>query len=388
MFKPYFNCSEAAALIGDNPWRNRNSAILLCMFKEAKRPSTRLPKAIREALLNDESVQYAVQKLGRDDTLAQHVPAFDVHEDLQERVEEQAAAAIEAAQAARVAEAAAASEAAAKIAEARAAAEAARLTLEAHQQAAAAAFAAAVALAKATQNAEAVSDASEQRKLELGVATQKSEASQALLVDAAKHHKATALSATNSALKAAEAQSLVSKATADRAATAATARVLAEAAAAGPRALRAHSEAQATKKRGREGEDQDLNALAKRRSVAVTERNTSMKYKSFKEYTLGGRCDGVMDNGTIVESKRRKRFWANVPEYDIIQLRAYLEIYGATDGVLSENFPDGSNRETFVKADAEEWATIHEGLCEAAEAMRALQTKEDLMVLVDRCAVE
>ena len=56
-------------------------------------------------------------------------------------------------------------------------------------------------------------------------------------------------------------------------------------------------------------------------------------------YCLFGRLDGLRDDGVVVESKcRRNRLFGSVPEYERIQLMAYMALTKAPRAVLVENF--------------------------------------------------
>lgn len=110
-----------------------------------------------------------------------------------------------------------------------------------------------------------------------------------------------------------------------------------------------------------------LDAFAARRRVHVGARNARMAYLRTPHYTLGGRVDGVQDDGAIIEAKTRMRWVDAPPAYDLLQLRAYLAIAHANgakepNGVLLETFPDGRTRETRVTHDLDAWAAVHDAL--------------------------
>lgn len=79
------------------------------------------------------------------------------------------------------------------------------------------------------------------------------------------------------------------------------------------------------------------------------------------EYRIIGFVDGIKD-GKIVETKNRKRFWKNPPEYDIVQLRCYMKMNGNVDGILLETFPEKSPRSTEISWSDREWEKIHTSL--------------------------
>jgi hypothetical protein len=116
-----------------------------------------------------------------------------------------------------------------------------------------------------------------------------------------------------------------------------------------------------SKQRGLRNEEKILDAYETAKDVKVTERNTKMIKKDMGSYRLVGRCDGyVADKKRIVDSKDRTREWPNVPLYDEIQLRCYMELYDAVESELIERFPDKTNRHTLYTNNPEKWKHIHE----------------------------
>ena len=98
------------------------------------------------------------------------------------------------------------------------------------------------------------------------------------------------------------------------------------------------------------------------------------------EYSLFGYIDGMQD-GAILETKNRKRFWKEPPPYDIVQLRCYMKMKGELDGILLECFPGNSTRETRFDWDDSEWEKIHNGLCEVSTEIGNLTYQEAEMII-------
>ncbi len=103
-------------------------------------------------------------------------------------------------------------------------------------------------------------------------------------------------------------------------------------------------------------------------------------YFECPEYSLFGYIDGIQD-GAILETKNRKRFWKEPPPYDLVQLRCYMKMKGEIDGVLLECFPGNSTRETRLIWDDAEWEKIHNGLCEVAREIDYLTYSEAEMII-------
>jgi hypothetical protein len=139
-----------------------------------------------------------------------------------------------------------------------------------------------------------------------------------------------------------------------------------------------------SRKRGLDNEDSILNQYEAQREVKVTERNTKTIKKSFETFRMVGRCDGyVASESRIVDSKDRTRMWPNVPLYDEIQLRCYMNMYNAKESELIERFPDGTTRHTLYPADDEKWTTLQTAVEKGVEKLRvAMGDGEELKRIV------
>jgi len=115
------------------------------------------------------------------------------------------------------------------------------------------------------------------------------------------------------------------------------------------------------KRRGTKLEKVAEDAFVVETGKEITERNTFTQLEC-PEYRLIGYIDGFQD-GKVVETKNRKRFWAVPPAYDFVQLRCYMRMKGKVAGVLLENFPAKAPRTTHIAWDDAEWESIHSGLC-------------------------
>jgi hypothetical protein len=128
------------------------------------------------------------------------------------------------------------------------------------------------------------------------------------------------------------------------------------------------------KRRGTKLEKVAEDAYVVETGKEITERNTFTQLEC-PEYRLIGYIDGYQD-GRIVETKNRKRFWPIPPAYDFVQLRCYMRMKGKVNGVLLENFPGKPPRTTDVSWSDSAWESIHEGLCSVSGEIAAM-TPED-----------
>ena len=132
------------------------------------------------------------------------------------------------------------------------------------------------------------------------------------------------------------------------------------------------------KGRGIQNENAILDQYETHRDVKVTERNTKTCRKDYGSFKLVGRTDGyVASENRIVDSKDRTRWWPQVPLYDEIQLRCYMEMTGATESELVERFPDGRVRHTKYLNDPEKWKSLQTAIELAVAKLAACVTNEE-----------
>jgi hypothetical protein len=135
---------------------------------------------------------------------------------------------------------------------------------------------------------------------------------------------------------------------------------------------------QVAKRRGLNNEEKILNTYEAVRDVKVTERNTKTIKKDMGTWKLVGRCDGyVASENRIVDSKDRTRHWPQVPLYDEIQLRCYMNMYDAKESELIERFPNGETRHTLYPADPEKWLTLQTAVDKGVEKLRVAMTDDE-----------
>lgn len=135
---------------------------------------------------------------------------------------------------------------------------------------------------------------------------------------------------------------------------------------------------QVAKRRGINNEEKILNTYEAVRDVKVTERNTKTIKKNFGTWKLTGRCDGyVASENRIVDSKDRTRHWPQVPLYDEIQLRCYMNMYEATESELIERFPDGTTRHTLYPLDEAKWTSLQTAVEKGMEKLRFAMTDDE-----------
>ena len=145
-----------------------------------------------------------------------------------------------------------------------------------------------------------------------------------------------------------------------------------------------------SKQRGINNEAKILDTYEVDHEVKVTERNTKTLRKDYDTYVLSGRTDGwVESENRIVDSKERTRFFHEVPLYDEIQLRVYMEMMGCPESELIERFPDGKIRVTKFTNDRDKWSAIESSIVRAVDTMRnAAQNEDELKRIIFANSVE
>ena len=121
--------------------------------------------------------------------------------------------------------------------------------------------------------------------------------------------------------------------------------------------------------RGNMLEEASTNMFEKSIEQPVQQRNTKCYIHEGSNYKLCGRVDGLTPD-SIVETKTRRRFWKDVPAYDLIQLRCYMKLTNRNTGSLNEVFPDNTNRITTIHWDNEKWIVIDRKIVNAIQILK------------------
>lgn len=115
-------------------------------------------------------------------------------------------------------------------------------------------------------------------------------------------------------------------------------------------------------KHGTQQEDVVRQAVAERKAKEI---KTSDKFRTSSrplmtvngvDVFLGGRHDGMVD-GKIVEIKTRQRRFLGTPLYELVQVHAYMHIYGTREALVVESY-NGEEREHEVLFDDKLWSRV------------------------------
>ena len=95
---------------------------------------------------------------------------------------------------------------------------------------------------------------------------------------------------------------------------------------------------------GIKNEDNVLQVYSKNRQITVHKVCEFRKRKIGNNLYIGGKIDGLTQNGEIVEIKNRMyKLFNNLREYERVQLQSYIYIFKLKKGYLVENFKDKIN---------------------------------------------
>lgn len=135
-----------------------------------------------------------------------------------------------------------------------------------------------------------------------------------------------------------------------------------------------------TKDRGTKLESKAVEVFGKQNDMQFTDLDVDILQSKQMEcdgikWALQGRADALTQD-TVVEVKNRKnRFMVPLPDYDLLQLQAYLFLYNRDIGILLERMNE-ENKETAVEFDVEQWVNeVVPGMKSFVEELNAIMVK-------------
>lgn len=122
------------------------------------------------------------------------------------------------------------------------------------------------------------------------------------------------------------------------------------------------------KKRGAQEEQAVLQGAEAAHKTEISNRNERRGCYDHEAFRIVGYCDGFMEaENRVIEVKKRRNWFRAPPEYDVVQLRVYMRMFGAASGLLVESQMNGPlHRETLIEDAEEDWALICNGLAAVA----------------------
>ena len=123
------------------------------------------------------------------------------------------------------------------------------------------------------------------------------------------------------------------------------------------------------KNKGNKNESKSLNKHELAVNIRITHRNDTLYKKTLyvgDKYTIiiQGKIDGMIGGDTVVESKNRsKRLFYRIPNYEKVQLEAYLYLTNTNRALHIENYNEHSV-ETYYNSDMEFWSDCKKTIIE------------------------
>ena len=124
--------------------------------------------------------------------------------------------------------------------------------------------------------------------------------------------------------------------------------------------------------RGKNSEESSLNRLEKTINMKINERNDKFYKRTLsyaessddRKYVLGGKVDGITEDGHLVEIKNRQyRIFPELPIYEKVQIHAYMFLTGIVKCKYVQSFK-GKDVQEIVEFDEKFW-NMMKGKCRA-----------------------
>ncbi len=149
--------------------------------------------------------------------------------------------------------------------------------------------------------------------------------------------------------------------------------------------------------RGKNAEEASLDHVETQMKQKIRQRNLKY-YKKYIPYDVGDRClllggrvDGITEDGQLVEMKnRQRRLFPTVPVYETIQVHAYMYLTDIKECRLIQTYKD-ANATTLVEFDEQFWADIVRRLLVLGKRMDELEAdplQQDVLLLKQEFPVD
>jgi hypothetical protein len=119
--------------------------------------------------------------------------------------------------------------------------------------------------------------------------------------------------------------------------------------------------------RGKKTENESLRRLERKLDVKINDRNNRFYRRTiccdkisgqFVKFTLGGKVDGITEDGRLVEVKNRQyKLFSDIPMYEKVQIHAYMFLTGMVNCIYVQSFK-GEDVQHTVEFDQEFWDDI------------------------------
>ena len=125
-------------------------------------------------------------------------------------------------------------------------------------------------------------------------------------------------------------------------------------------------------------------------NTQINDRNNAIKYiyidlNDGYKLKIGGRVEGVT-NGVLVEVKKRKNKLFNyIPDYEMIQVQVYLEMFNINNCIFVEEYSNNTVRYD-IGRNSNEWISIKSDLIKYGNMfIDILKDKEKMASFIHSC---
>jgi len=136
--------------------------------------------------------------------------------------------------------------------------------------------------------------------------------------------------------------------------------------------------------RGKLHENISIERIEKTLDVAIKDRNDKF-YKRYIDitdndggkYVIGGKVDGITENGYLVEVKNRQyRFFSYIPIYEKVQIHAYMFLTGIDKCKFVQSY-NGEDKTEDISFDYKFWNNVKEECSRFVKAIMVLMTDDE-----------
>lgn len=148
--------------------------------------------------------------------------------------------------------------------------------------------------------------------------------------------------------------------------------------------------------RGKNSEEKSLNTMQVEMKQKINQRNTKF-YKEYLRYDkgkkrvmIGGKVDGIAEDGTLIEMKNRQyKLFDKIPDYEMVQIHVYMYLTKMSKCNLIQCFRD-ENSQKIIEFDSDYWKEILRRLYIFSAEMEELfldEKKQDKLLMMKEFSV-
>lgn len=133
-----------------------------------------------------------------------------------------------------------------------------------------------------------------------------------------------------------------------------------------------------------------INKIETNMNIEIKDRNDKIKYiyidlmNSFK-LKIGGKVDGITDGKLVEVKKRKNKLFKHVPDYELIQVQTYLEMFDIQSCIFVEEYKNDSFIHN-IERDNKKWENIKSELINHGNSfVDMLNNKDKMIEFIQNC---